>query len=245
MVPPNGANRLLVYVLIALKNRNAMKTQTLTSLSLFALMLAYTGDALADSGGSLSAARMANGAICLSCPTVPGQSYLIQATTNLSQPQWTTICVTNAGSNLMMFVDVDAASHPCRFYRLAASCGFTGFLSPIDGGDTTGGSSVNPIRSFKLGSTIPVKFQMSCAGSSILSGVPTLQALKFSSVTTSEVPIDATPTDAATTGNQFRLTENQWHYNLSTKSGFSEGTWQLVATLSDGSTHYAWITLKQ
>ena len=228
-----------------MKNRIAMKCQTLTSLSLLALLFAGGADVLAEPPVSLGVARMANGDICLSCPTVPGQSYLIQATTNLSQPQWTTICVTNAVSDLLVFIDEDSVDHPYRFYRLAASCGFIGFLPPIDGADATGGSFANPIRSFKLGSTIPVKFQIACAGSSILSGVHTLQALKFSSATTADVPIDATPSDAATTGNQFRLTDNQWHYNLSTKSGFSEGTWQLLATLSDGSTHYVWITLKK
>jgi len=188
---------------------------------------------------------MANGDVCLSFPTVPGQSYLVQATTNLAQPQWTTICTTNAVSDLQVFVDVDSANYPCRFYRLAANCGFSGFLPPIDGADATGGSFTNPVRSFKLGSTIPVKFQTSCGGSSVFSGVHTLQAIKYSSATTLDVPIDATPNDAATTGNQFRLTDSQWHYNLSTKSGFSEGTWKLVATLSDGSSHCVWITLKQ
>jgi len=222
-----------------------MKKQTLTLLSLLALIFAYGGHALAESAVSLGVARMANGDVCLSFPTVPGQSYLVQATTNLAQPQWTTICTTNAVSDLHVFVDVDAANYPCRFYRLAANCGFTGFLPPIDGADATGGSFTNPVRSFKLGSTIPVKFQSSCGGNSVLAGVHTLQVIKYSSATTSDEPIDATPNDAATTGNQFLLTDSQWHYNLSTKSDFSEGTWKLVATLSDGSTHCVWITLKK
>jgi hypothetical protein len=55
-----------------------------------------------------------------------------------------------------------------------------------------------------------------------------------------------TPTDAATTGNEFRLTDaaaGAWQFNLSTKS-LSKGVWQIKATLSDGSTHMAFIELK-
>jgi hypothetical protein len=50
---------------------------------------------------------------------------------------------------------------------------------------------------------------------------------------------------SATTGNQFRLTDGQWHFNLSTRMGFSTGTWKLIATLSDGSQHFVWITIKK
>lgn len=58
-------------------------------------------------------------------------------------------------------------------------------------------------------------------------------------------PIDVSPQDAATTGNQFRLTDGEWHFNLDTKAtGMTRGIWQLVATLSDGSQHRAWIQVK-
>jgi len=70
--------------------------------------------------------------------------------------------------------------------------------------------------------------------------------VKYSSAVDSDPAIDASPTDAATTGNQFRLTDGQWHFNLSTKnSGFGQGTWKLIATLSDGSKHEVWIMLKK
>jgi hypothetical protein len=74
----------------------------------------------------------------------------------------------------------------------------------------------------------------------------TLQAAKYSNATDSDPPIDATPTDAATDGNHFRLTGTDWHFNLSTKgSGFTAGTWLLVATLQDGSKHSVWISIKK
>jgi hypothetical protein len=130
---------------------------------------------------------------------------------------------------------------------------FDGFLSPIGGSVETfnGGSFAVPVKSFKLGSTIPVKFAIrswngSTCGSVITTGIHTLQAIRYSTSTASDPPIDATPTDAATTGNQFRLTDSQWHFNLSTKGAlFTQGTWLLQATLEDGSLHTVWISLKK
>jgi len=57
----------------------------------------------------------------LTCCGSPGQSYLIQATTNLLTPVWTAISTNTAGSNsLFSFIDLDAKLCPCRFYRTAA-----------------------------------------------------------------------------------------------------------------------------
>jgi hypothetical protein len=123
--------------------------------------------------------------------------------------------------------------------------GFVGFLPPIGGADATGGSFANPLRAFKLGSTIPVKFTAAQCGNPLLTGIHTLRAVKYSSAVDSDPPIDATPTDVATSGNEFRLTDGGWHFNLSTRTGFSQGTWKLIATLSDDSTHYVWITIKK
>ena len=141
--------------------------------------------------------------------------------------------------------DASGNSSTASFTVTRAALGFAGFLPPIGGADATGGSFADPVRSFKLKSTIPVKFTASCGGAPVLTGIHTLQAIKWSSQTDSESPIDATPTDAATTGNQFRLTGSQWHFNLDTKgTGMSVGIWQLIATLSDGSQHSVWIQVK-
>jgi hypothetical protein len=137
----------------------------------------------------------------------------------------------------------------CTFTVKRAGFQFVGFLPPIGGevATGTGGTYTDPLRSFKLKSTIPVKFLLTCGGQPMTTGAHTLQAIKYSSTTTADSAIDATPTDAATSGNEFRLTDaasGEWHFNLSTKTGFSKGIWKLVATLSDGSTHEVWIEIK-
>ena len=142
------------------------------------------------------------------------------------------------------------SSSDTKSITITTGFAFNGFYSPIGGSveNYTGGSYADPLRSFKLGSTIPVKFGATWlnGGAALITGIHTLQAIKYSSATDSDPAIDATPTDAATTGNQFRLTSTDWHFNLSTKgSGFSAGTWLLIATLQDGSKHSVWISIKK
>jgi hypothetical protein len=58
--------------------------------------------------------------VSLTCSGFPGQSYLIQTTTNLTTPVWTTIATnTAAPDSLFSFIDLGAKSCPCRFYRTA------------------------------------------------------------------------------------------------------------------------------
>jgi len=163
----------------------------------------------------------------------------------------TSPCAFPVGSTVVdvTATDIHGNTATCQFTvtRTAASCLFTGFQSPIGGADATGGTFADPLRAFKLGSTVPVKFRLVCGGVPNTTGVHTLQAIKYSSSTTSDAAIDATPTDAATSGNQFRLTDastGDWHFNLSTKT-FTKGIWKLVATLSDGTQHEVWIEIKK
>jgi MBG domain (YGX type)/Galactose oxidase, central domain len=126
---------------------------------------------------------------------------------------------------------------------------FNGFLSPVGGAVElgNGGTFADPVRAFKLNSTIPVKFNAICLGTPLTTGIHTLQATKYSNATDSDPAIDATPTDAATAGNQFRLTGTEWHFNLSTKGlgTNAQGTWLLRATLFDGSSYSVWISIKK
>jgi hypothetical protein len=129
---------------------------------------------------------------------------------------------------------------------------FNGFLSPVGGSveGGNGGSINDPVRAFKLGSTIPFKFvlyNLGCTGAPITTGVHTIRLSKGGNTTDQDAAIDATPTDSATTGNQFRLTDSEWHYNLDTKktAGITTGTWLVEATLQDGSKKTVWISIKK
>jgi hypothetical protein len=151
------------------------------------------------------------------------------------------------GVTTVTTVATDASGNQadCSFTVTREALGFEGFLPPIDGADATGGSFADPLRTFKLGSTVPIKFRAFCAGAPVTTGVHTLQVVKWSNDTEPDTPIDATPQDEATSGNQFRLADDQWHFNLDTQAtGMSVGKWQIAATLSDGSRHVAWIQLK-
>ena len=150
------------------------------------------------------------------------------------------------GSHAVTVTATDASGNAGQCQTLlSAAFEFDGFLPPIDGGDATGGGFGAPVRSFKLGSTVPIKYRITCGGAPYLADVHTLQAIHYTTATDSDPPIDATPQDAATTANEFRLSGDQWHYNLDTEqTGMSKGQWQMVATLSDGTTHYVWIQVK-
>ena len=92
-------------------------------------------------------------------------------------------------------------------------------LQPINNDD----SSI-----FKIGSTIPVKFQLKdYSGNYITNAEVRISVLKL----TSEVwgdEVEAVSTSAATTGNLFRYdyTANQYIFNLATKP-LSKGTWMI------------------
>ena len=119
---------------------------------------------------------------------------------------------------------------------------FGGILSPIK----EDGSSV-----FKLGRTIPVKFQLwDDQGNFVTDAVANIFVKKISNGTSGEVA--AVSTAAATTGNLFRydFDSEQYIFNLSTKLplngvvSWSTGTWEIRIELDDGMSYYVEIGLK-
>jgi hypothetical protein len=151
------------------------------------------------------------------------------------------------GTTIVHCIARDASGNQsaCSFTVTRTPLGFTGFLSPIGGADATGGSYASPLQTSKTDSTIPVKFTAACGGAPVLTGIHRLQVVQYTSATTAGTAIDAAPQGSATTGDQFRLSDGQWIFNLDTKAtGMGTGIWLLRATLSDGSQHCAWIQLK-
>jgi hypothetical protein len=118
-----------------------------------------------------------------------------------------------------------------------------GFLQPIN--DTAHQGLFE--SSFKLGSTIPAKFQLKKAdGTTVQAG-----ALPVFSRSTTPVSCDTQiapevlDTDAAFSGSTFRwdTTAQQYIYNWSTK-GLKAGEYRIYATLDDGSKQYVDICLQ-
>jgi hypothetical protein len=133
-----------------------------------------------------------------------------------------------------------------RAYSVEYGAAFGGFLPPINASGTR--------STFKLTSTVPVKFRLTCNGAPISNAAAYLTVQKVDP--TVDGPInEAIATDAATTGNQFRYTDGTYHFNLSTKSGytnpsgqnvaFSTGTWKLIVSLDDGTTRSVTIDLRK
>ncbi|HWS16343.1 MAG TPA: PxKF domain-containing protein [Candidatus Methylomirabilis sp.] len=119
----------------------------------------------------------------------------------------------------------------------ASTYQFLGFQPPIQ----SDGSKV-----FKLGSTIPVKFQVRRIDRSPAQDVTATLALqRYTNGIPVGEPIDASPTGGSDSGNLFRYDpqEDQYIYNLSTKT-LSVGNWKLIVTLDDGSAYDVLIGLK-
>jgi hypothetical protein len=142
--------------------------------------------------------------------------------------------------------DTGSRSYSVVYGDAANGGAFSGFLPPINAAGTR---SV-----FKLTSTVPVKFRLTCNGAPI-SNVPAYLTVKKVDPTADGSVNEAIATDAATTGNQFRYADGGYHFNLSTKSGytnpdrenvaFTAGTWQLIVSLDDGTTRSVMIDLRK
>lgn len=83
------------------------------------------------------------------------------------------------GTTTVTCTATDASGNPssCPFNVTRAPLAFTGFLAPIGGADATGGGYASPVRTFKMGSTIPVKFTANCGVSPVLTGIHRLQVI--------------------------------------------------------------------
>lgn len=63
-----------------------------------------------------------DGSLTISYATIPGHTYHVETTTNLSSSAWTTIpgSTTNAAESIIIFIDPNAVGDPQRFYRVAS-----------------------------------------------------------------------------------------------------------------------------
>ncbi|PYR48879.1 MAG: hypothetical protein DMF89_14380 [Acidobacteria bacterium] len=103
---------------------------------------------------------------------------------------------------------------------------------------------VNGTSIFKIGSTVPVKFQLTGA-SAALTNLPALIHVSPVSNGVTGLELEAESTSAADSGNTFRYDapSGQYIFNLATKT-LAQGTWQIRIDLQDGSPHTVMVSLK-
>jgi hypothetical protein len=107
---------------------------------------------------------------------------------------------------------------------------FGGFLPPVSLG-----------KQFKLGSTVPVKFQLTDSnGALVTTAVAKLQLQKLSG---NEGPIDADATNHHH-GDLFRFDDGQYIFNLNSKH-LQSGTYQIRVLLDDGTTRVTNVSFKE
>jgi hypothetical protein len=119
---------------------------------------------------------------------------------------------------------------------------FVGFLSPLVNDSEC---TKPPCRTFRFGSTVPVKFQLlNAAGVRVGTAVATISAFQLSGKApgTSVTSLGAGGADS---GNQFRFdpVSGQYIFNLNTKA-LGPGVWRLDVSLGDGSTQSVQIGLQ-
>lgn len=135
-----------------------------------------------------------------------------------------------------------AGNKTTKSFNVNVTYSLSGVLQPINGGSTPDFS--DDTSSFRLGSTVPVKFKLSEENAGITDATAKLLYAKISdNVTGTEA--DAGTTAAASTDNLFRYdeTNDQYIYNWGTK-GLEAGTYQLRIDLGDGTTNTVRVSLK-
>jgi len=130
------------------------------------------------------------------------------------------------GSTTVTCTAKDAAGNTgAKSFTVTVTAAWSNVLQPVN----ADGSSI-----FKLGSTVPVKFQLTGASAGITNLSARLYLQRVGAGATGTT-LEAISTSNATTGNLFRYdaTSGQYIFNLNTKT-LSAGTYQLRIDLGDG-----------
>ena len=164
-----------------------------------------------------TAADIVDGSVAASCDKASGSVFPLGATT-----------VTCTATD-------EAGNTGTERFTVTVTATWSNVLQPVN----ADGTSI-----FKLGSTVPVKFQLTGASAGITNLSARLYLQRIGAGTTGTT-LEAISTSNATTGNLFRYdaTSGQYIFNLNTKT-LSAGTYQLRLDLGDGAVRTVNISLK-
>ena len=164
-----------------------------------------------------TATDLVDGGVTATCDKVSGSVFALGSTT-------VTCTATDKAGNAST-----------KTFTVTVTAAWSGVLQPVN----TDGSSI-----FKLGSTVPVKFQLTGASAGITNLQARLYLQRVGTAGTGSV-LEAVSTSNATTGNLFRYdaTSGQYVFNLSTKT-LSAGSYQLRIDLGDGQLRTVTISLR-
>jgi hypothetical protein len=207
-----------------------------------------------SAGGSFNVAVVDTTPPALTVPTnitadgtsAQGAAISFTASANdIVDPHPTVSCVPISGSAFALGTTsvqctaTDSAGNTAhKSFNVTVTYPWSGVLQPIN----PDGSSI-----FKLGSTVPVKFQLSGASAGIQNAIAHLFIAKISDGLTGN-ELEASSTAAATSGNQFRYDASicQYIFNWGTKGlSTGAGTYQLRIDLGDGVLRVVNVSLKQ
>jgi len=117
--------------------------------------------------------------------------------------------------------DGSPAPHADQQFTVGVAYTWSNLLAPVQAGGT-----------YRVGRTIPIKFQLTGASAGITNAVATLLMFKISNDVLGD-PVDVESSSAATSGNLFRYADGYYIFNLDT-SGLGPGTYQLQVDMGDG-----------
>jgi hypothetical protein len=180
--------------------------------------------------------------------TAPTASDLVDGTVPVTCKSASNLVSGNTfplGTTTVECTATDAAGNKdTKSFTVNVTVGLNGILQPINGGLTLGNHG-DDNSSFKAGSTVPVKFQLSGDSAGIQNAVANLRITKVSNGQLSGAEAEAVTTTSASSGSLFRYdaTTGQYIYNWGTK-GYGNGTYQLRIDFGDGNgSHTVWISL--
>jgi sugar lactone lactonase YvrE len=154
---------------------------------------------------SASATDLVDGTVTPACTPASGSTFPI-------------------GNNTVSCTATDSRGNTAtKTFKIVVQPVFT-ILEPIN----ADGSSI-----FKLGSTVPIKFQLQDASGNIITNIPAELRVAKISDGIAGTEMEAVSTSQADTGSTFRIQGNQYVYNWGTSS-LSEGTWAIKIYLNYG-----------